>query len=336
MSYLFEFSHVHVIFKPDSIRAAFLFIEQPKLILQIFALFQYSTMIFDLEDLKPAEKQYYLQHVIAPRPVCFASTIDKEGNVNLSPFSFFNLFSSNPPIAVFSPSRRIRDNTTKHTLENVLEVPEVVINIVTYDMVQQMSLASCEFPRGTSEFIKAGLTPEPATLIKPPMVKESKLKMECRVMEVKSLGNVAGAGNLVICEILRLHMDDSLLDANKKMDQRKIQHIARLGADWYCVVNEHNLFQVEKPNTQLGIGVDALPEDIRHSKILTGNNLGQLANVHEMPVIEPSFDDAHLKQIIQYYSVSPEEMEIEIHGYAKRLLDEGKVKEAWQVLLAAD
>ncbi|MBL7745069.1 MAG: flavin reductase family protein [Chitinophagaceae bacterium] len=291
-------------------------------------------MILDLKDLKPAEKQYYLQHVVAPRPICFASTINKEGKVNLSPFSFFNMFSSNPPIVIFSPARRVRDNTTKHTLENVLEVPEVVINIVTYDMVQQTSLASCEFPKGTNEFIKAGFTEEPATLIKPPMVKESKVKMECKVIEVKLLGTEGGAGNLVICEVLRMHIDDGLLDENKKLDQRKINHVARLGGDWYCVVNENNLFQVEKPNTQLGIGIDALPATIRNSKILSGNDLGQLANVHEMPVIEPSFDDAHLKEIIQYYSINPDEMEKELHSYTKQLLGAGKIKEAWQVLLA--
>ena len=290
-------------------------------------------MIIDLKDLKTAEKQYYLQHVVAPRPVCFASTIDKAGNVNLSPFSFFNLFSSNPPIVIFSPARRVRDNTTKHTLENVLEVPEVVVNIVTYEMVHQVSLASCEFPKEMSEFAKAGFTPEPGTIIKPPMVKESKVKMECKVIEVKPLGTEGGAGNLVICEVLRMHIDDSLLDENKKMDQRKLHHIARLGSDWYCKVDESNLFHVQKPNTELGIGVDALPVSIRNSKILTGSNLGQLANVNEMPVIDPSFDDAHLKNIIQYYSVNPDEMEKELHAYAKKLLDDGKVKEAWQVLL---
>ena len=184
-------------------------------------------MILDLNTLKPAEKQYYLQHVIAPRPICFASTIDKEGKVNLSPFSFFNLFSSNPPIVIFSPSRRLRDNTTKHTLQNVLEVPEVVINMVTYDMVQQTSLASCEFPKGVSEFIKAGFTAIPATLVKPPMVKESKVQLECKVLEVKPLGTEGGAGNLVICEVLMMHIDDGLLDDNKKLDQRKINHTRR-------------------------------------------------------------------------------------------------------------
>ena len=291
-------------------------------------------MILDLKDLKTAEKQYYLQHVVAPRPVCFASTIDKAGNINLSPFSFFNLFSSNPPNVIFSPSRRVRDNSTKHTLENVMEVPEVVINIVTYEMVHQVSLASCEYPKEMNEFEKAGFTAEPATLIKPPMVKESKVKMECKVLEVKPLGTEGGAGNLVISEVLRMHIDDSLLDENKKIDQRKIHHIARLGGDWYCKVNESNLFTVPKPNTELGIGVDALPESIRNSDILSGNELGHLANVREIPVIEPSFDDNHLKNIIQYYSLNPDEMEKELHAYAKKLLAEGKVREAWQVLLA--
>ena len=307
-------------------------------------------MILDLENLKSADKQYYLQHVIAPRPICFASTIDKAGNVNLSPFSFFNLFSSNPPVLIFSPARRVRDNTTKHTLQNVMEVPEVVVNIVTYDMVQQTSLASCEYPKEVNEFIKAGFTSEPATVVKPPMVKESKVKMECKVLEVIPLGTEGGAGNLVICEILKLHIDDSLLDDPRlndtvgqastnaqglpKMDQRKINHVARLGGDWYCKVDESNLFQVPKPNTELGIGVDVLPESIRNSKVLTGNNLGQLANVNEMPVVDPSFDDKMLKNIIQYYSINPDEMEKELHTYAKKLLEEGKVKEAWQVLLA--
>ena len=292
-------------------------------------------MILNLKDLKPAEKQYYLQHVVAPRPICFASTIDKEGNVNLSPFSFFNLFSSNPPIVIFSTARRVRDNTTKHTLQNVLEVPEVVINIVTYDMVQQTSLASCEYPKGTNEFPKAGFTEEPASIVKPPMVKESKVKMECKIIEVKPLGTEKGAGNLVICEVLKLHIDDSLLNSEGKMDQRNIHHVARLGGDWYCKVDETNLFIVPKPNTELGIGVDALPQSIRNSKILTGNNLGMLANVHEMPVIDPSFDDDRLKQIIQYFSINPDEMEKEIHLYAKELLGAGKITDAWQVLLAS-
>jgi flavin reductase (DIM6/NTAB) family NADH-FMN oxidoreductase RutF len=293
-------------------------------------------MTFDLGELSPVEKQYYLQHVVAPRPVCFASTIDKAGNVNLSPFSFFNMFSSHPPVVIFSPARRVRDNTTKHTLQNVLEVPEVVINMVTYDMVQQTSLASCEYPKGTDEFIKAGFTREAATVVTPPMVKESKAKMECRVLEVKSLGENGGAGQLVICEVLKLHLDDSLIDENKKFVQSNLELIARLGGDYYCRVSKESLFIVPKPNVKLGIGIDVLPESIRNSRLLTGNHLGMLANVHEMPVVEPSFDDEHLKNIFQYYSINPAEMEREVHSYAAKLLDENKVPEAWQVLLAAE
>ena len=291
-------------------------------------------MIINLKDIKPADVQNYLQHAIAPRPICFASTIDKAGNVNLSPFSFFNLFSSNPPVVIFSPAKRVRDNTTKHSLENVLEVPEVVINMVDYDMVQQMSLASCEFPKGCNEFVKAGFTEEKATLVSPPMVKESKIKIECKVLEVKPLGTEGGAGNLVICEVLCMHIDESILDADNKIDQTKMHHVARLGGDWYAKVDETNLFKVAKPNMQLGIGIDALPESIRKSTILNGNNLGQLANVHEMPFVDPSFTDDTLKNIIQYYSINPDEMGQELHRYAKKLLDAGKVKEAWQVLLA--
>ncbi len=292
-------------------------------------------MIINLQELSPMQKQQWLQHAIAPRPVAFASTIDKEGNVNLSPFSFFNLFSSNPPIVVFSPARRVRDNTTKDTLDNVLQWPEVVINIVDYDMVQQVSLSSCEFPKGTNEFIKAGFTEEAATLVKPPMVKESKVKMECKVLEVKPLGTEGGAGNLVICEVLRMHVDESILNEEKTMiDQRKLHHIARLGGDWYCKVDETNLFAVAKPNIKLGIGIDALPETIRSSKVLTGNNLGQLANVHDYPVVDATFYDERLKNIIQYFSINPDEMDVELHRYAKELLDAGKVSEAWQILLA--
>jgi flavin reductase (DIM6/NTAB) family NADH-FMN oxidoreductase RutF len=291
-------------------------------------------MVIQLSSISPADRQNYLQHAIAPRPVCFASTIDKAGNVNLSPFSFFNLFSSNPPVLIFSPARRVRDNTTKHTLENVLEVPEVVINIVDYDMVQQTSLASCEYPKNVNEFIKAGFTPEKATIIQPPMVKESKVKLECKVLEVKPLGTEGGAGNLVICEALVMHIDESILNTEGKIDQAKLHLIARLGGDWYCRVDENNLFKVEKPNTKLGIGIDLLPENIRNSKILTGNHLGQLANLHDMPVINPAFNDAHLKQIVAYFAHSPAEMEQELHVYAKKLLEQNRVEDAWQVLLA--
>lgn len=291
-------------------------------------------MRIELNNLNPAERQYFLQNVVAPRPICFASTIDKKGQVNLSPFSFFNLFSSNPPIVIFSPARRVRDNTIKHTLENVMEVPEVVINMVTYDMVQQQSLASCEFAKEVNEFKKAGFTEETATLVRPPMVKESKVKLECRVQEIKSLGDQGGAGNLVICEVLCLHIDDALLDAQQKIDPRQLPLVARLGGDWYSVVNEQSLFQVPKPNTQLGMGIDSLPSSIRSSKILSGNNLGQLANCTGIPLVDPSFQDDHLQHIIQYFSVNPEEMEKELHTYAQQLLEKGDTTAAWQVLLA--
>jgi flavin reductase (DIM6/NTAB) family NADH-FMN oxidoreductase RutF len=291
-------------------------------------------MQFDLSLLPTAEKQYYLQQIVAPRPICFASTIDKEGRVNLSPFSFFNVFSAQPPIVIFSPARRVRDNTTKHTLENVQAIPEVVIHMVTVDMVQQQSLASCEYPRDVNEFVKAGFTPEPAHKVRPPMIKECKVKMECRVQEIKPLGTEGGAGNLVICEVLLLHIDDSLLDYEKKMDPRRLPLVARLGGDWYSVVNEQNLFQVAKPNTQLGMGMDALPAAIRNSRIFSGNDLGQLANCTRIPDVDPGYEDAHLKQIIQYFSISPEEMEKELHRYAKERLQKGDVQAAWQILLA--
>ncbi len=287
----------------------------------------------DISSLPVMEKQQWLQHAIAPRPVCFASTIDKQGNVNLSPFSFFNLFSSNPPIVIFSPARRGRDNTTKHTLENVLEVPECVINIVDYAMVQQMSLSSCEFPKEVNEFVKAGFTEQPSTRVQPPMVKEAKIKLECKVNEVKSLGENGGAGQLVIAEVLCMHVDESILGDDGKIDQQKLELVARLGGDWYCKVDPTNLFKVPKPNTKLGIGIDQLPESIRNSQVLTGNHLGMLGNVHEMPDIDASFTDDRVKNIFQYYSVSPAEMETELQKYAAELLNAGHVEKAWQVLL---
>lgn len=292
-------------------------------------------MIISIPQLPLPQRMAWLQHAIAPRPIALASTIDAAGNANLSPFSFFNLFSSNPPMVIFSPARRGRDNTTKHTLDNVLAVPEVVIHICDYAMVQQISLSSCEFEQGVDEFVKAGFTKEPASLVKPPMVKEAKIKMECKVTEVKSLGESGGAGQLVFAEVLCMHVDeDVLLHDHSMVDTHKMEYIARLGADWYCRVNEHNLFEVAKPNVQLGIGFDQLPISIRHSKVLSGNHLGQLANVSALPAVDPAFHDDQLKNIIQYYSITPEEMEHELHFYARTLLDKGQVAAAWQVLLA--
>ncbi len=291
-------------------------------------------MFIDLQTIPTPLRQQYLQHSVAPRPICFASTMDKKGAVNLSPFSFFNMFSTTPPILVFSPSRRVRDNTVKHTLENVLEVPEVVISIVDYEMVQQVSLASCDYPKEINEFTKAGFTPLPATRVGPPLVKESKINMECLVREVKSLGDSAGAGNLVICEVLCMHVDDSILAADGMIDHQKIRHVSRLGDNWYSVVTPENLFEVDKPNIRNGIGIYALPVNIRNSSLLTGNQLARLANLHEYPLIDPAFSDERLTNIFLYFSLAPDEMERELHTYAAELLRHDKVAEAWQVLLA--
>ncbi|MBG9375904.1 flavin reductase family protein [Panacibacter sp. DH6] len=292
-------------------------------------------LTLELKDLTVAARQHWLQHAIAPRPIAFASTIDKNGHVNLSPFSFFNLFSSNPPIVVFSPARRVRDNSTKHTLENLYELPEVAISICDYDMVQQVSLASCEFAKGVDEFVKAGFTKTNGKYIQPPLVKEAKVNLECAVTEIKPLGTAGGAGNLVIAEVLCMHVADEILNENKDMiDQRKLQHVARLGGNWYCRVNETNLFEVPKPNTKLGIGIDALPKSILNSRVLTGNNLGMLANADEIPGVDATFEDTRLKNIFQYYALTPEEMEHELHLYARELLESGNVAAAWQVLLS--
>lgn len=294
-------------------------------------------MFLQLSQLPIPQRQAWLQHAIAPRPIAFVSTIDKEGNVNLSPFSFFNLFSVNPPIIIFSPSRSGRDNTLKHTLQNVLEVPEVAINICNYNMVQQISLSSCEYAKGIDEFIKAGFTKKQATQIKPPLVQESSVQLECKVIEVKSLGDNAGSGQLVIAEVLCMHINDDVLNDDKTMiEQSKLNLIARLGGDNYAVINKENLFVVPKPNKNLGIGVDALPQGIRTSKILTGNSLGLLANVQELPKINAAFTDDTLKNIVQYFSINPAEMEHEIHMYAQKLLQQNLVDEAWQVLLTAE
>ena len=291
-------------------------------------------MILDFKTLKPADIQNHLQHAIAPRPICFASTIDKSGNVNLAPFSFFNLFSSNPPVVIFSPARRVRNNTTKHTLQNVEEVKEVVINIVDFDMVQQTSLASCEYEKGVNEFEKAGFTAEKAHWATPPMVKESKIKLECKVLEIKPLGTEGGAGNLIICEVLYMHIDESILNEEQKIDQTKTRLVSRMGGDWYSLSDPNSMFKVPKPNTKLGIGIDALPQRIRFSKVLSGNDLGRLANVEALPEIDPAFVNDDLVKIVQYFSLNPDDMELETHKLAANLLQENRLEEAWQILLS--
>ncbi|AFD05508.1 flavin reductase family protein [Solitalea canadensis] len=295
---------------------------------------------FNLKDLKPSEAQSYLQHAIAPRPICFAATVDADGNHNLSPFSFFNLFSSNPPVCVFSPARRVRDNTTKHTLENVKVVPEVVINIVNYEMVQQTSLASTEYAKGVNEFEKAGFTMLKSDVVRPMRVAESPVQLECKVREVISLGNEGGAGNLILAEIVKMHIHESVMnESGNGIDQAKMDLVARLGGDWYCRVTEQNLFKVAKPLTTLGIGVDQIPSAIRNSKVLTGNNLGQLGNVEHLPSEEEVETTRHLpeiKDIFDAFIGDKNTLEIHLHKKAKELLDSGNVADAWKVLMTLD
>ena len=237
----------------------------------------------------------------------------------------------NPPVCVFSPSRRVRDNTTKHTLENIKEVPECVINIVNFDMVQQASLASVEYPKGVNEFIKAGFTMLPSDLVRPPRVAESPVQLECVVTDIVNLGDKAGSGNLVIAEVKLIHISEAVLGGNGKIDQRKMDHVARLGGDWYCRVTNDNLFEVAKPVRTVGIGVDAIPFAIRNSKVLTGNNLGQLGNVEVLPSAEAIESYAGMPGVKELFDV--DNSEAQIHLKAKQLLDEGNVEEAWKVLL---
>jgi len=285
-------------------------------------------------EIKTAQFHSLLLGAVSPRPICFASTIDNEGNANLSPFSFFNVFGAKPPILVFSPARRVRDNTVKHTLENIIANKEVVVNMVSYSMVQQASLASCEYPRGTSEFVKAGFTPVPSEIVKPFRVKESPAQMECKVLQVIETGPDGGAGNLVICEVVRLHIDDQVLDEQGRIDPHKIDLVARMGADYYCRASGAAVFEVPKPNLSLGIGVDALPAPIRQSQVLTGNNLGMLANVAELPAVANLGTDQRLADILRAYTHDTAGLQTALHHYAKELLDAGSVDRAWQVLMA--
>lgn len=280
----------------------------------------------DPKEISVAKMHGYLLGAVSPRPIAFASTIDNEGNVNLSPFSFFNCFGANPPILVFSPARRGRDNTTKHTYENVLEVNEVVINIVNYAMVEQMSLASTEYPKGVNEFEKAGFTAVQSEKIKPPRVKEAPVSFECKVIEVKPLGDQGGAGNLVICEVLLAHINEDILDENGTIDPFKIDTVARMGGNWYCRANGDALFEIAKPLTTLGIGVDTIPEEIRNSEILTGNDLGKLGNIETLPSKE------EIAEFSKELNINNRE---EAHQIAKNYLAEGEVENAWKVLLSS-
>ena len=293
-------------------------------------------LTLNTSDLTPVQLQNYLQYAIAPRPICFASTIDAAGNINLSPFSFFNLFSANPPVCIFSPARRVRDNTTKHTLENVLEVKECVINIVDYAMVQQTSLASTEYGKGVNEFEKAGFTMLPSQLVKPPRVAEAPVQLECIVTQVIPLGDKNGAGNLVLAEIKLIHIKEEILDSEGKIDQAKIDLVARLGGDWYCRVTPENLFKVAKPLTTLGIGVDALPASVRNSTVLTGNDLGMLGNLENLPTteeIDAMQGNSNVKDILDATIGDAQNRERELHDLAHQFLAVGNIEDALKVVL---
>lgn len=265
-------------------------------------------------EVSTAELHGYLLAAVAPRPIAFASTVDSKGNINISPFSFFNVFSANPPILIFSPARRVRNNTVKHTLENVLETKEVVINVVTEEIVQQASLASTEYGKNVNEFIKSGLTQVKSELVKPPRVLESKVSFECKVNDTIALGEEGGAGNLVICQVIKVHIHEEVLDEEGKISTERMKLVARMGGNWYCKAFGDALFEIPKPLRTLGVGFDNLPKEILHSEVLNGNDLAQLANVDEIP---PGIYSADIHE----------------HARAKQLLNNGKLKEAWQALI---
>jgi len=269
----------------------------------------------------------HLVSSVGPRPICFASTIDAKGQPNLSPFSFFNIFGSNPPIAIFSPARSGRTGQIKNTHENVKQVPEVVINVVTYNMVQQASLASAEYPKEINEFIKSGFTPIPSEKVRPFRVKESPVQMECKVLEIKETGTGGGSGNLIICEVILMHISEDILNADKKIDQRKIDLVGRMGGHWYCRAHGDALFEQPQPGNNLGIGFEALPASIRNSKIFTGNDLGKLGNVTHLP---SDTDMQNYKASITKKIQSEEEL----HNEVKKLLEGNHIEDAWKMLLA--
>ena len=307
-------------------------------------MFYFCETITDMLKINPKEVPVpvlhsYLLGAVAPRPIAFASTIDKEGNPNLAPFSFFNVFSANPPILIFSPARSGRTGQNKHTYDNLKEVPEVVINMVNYNIVQQTSLASTEYPKGVNEFTKAGLTPIASEMIRPFRVKESPAQLECIVKQIIELGDNGGAGNLIICEVVLMHISENILDANQQIDPHKIDLVARLGGSWYSRTNEQSLFKVNKPLSNLGIGIDQIPEYIRNSNVLTGNDLGQLGNVEKLPTtleINTYKNSGAINEVFEIYGKNITQLKNQLHHIAKDLLENEKVEEAWKVLLSID
>jgi len=278
----------------------------------------------------------YLLGAVGPRPIAFASTVDAEGKTNLAPFSFFNVFSANPPIMIFSPARSGRTNETKDTYENVKIHPEVVINIVNYDIVHQMSLASSPYAKGVSEFEKAGFTPLKSELVKPFRVAESPVQFECKVNQVMELGTEGAAGNLIICEVVKIHIDEAVLDENQMIDQHKIDLVSRMGGNWYCRADRNSMFEITKPITTCGIGFDALPEDVKTSKVLTGNDLGQLAGIEAIPneTDVNEFKLLELSDLFMKYEDDAVGLEKQLHLKAQDFLKENKLNDAWMTLLS--
>ena len=287
------------------------------------------------KDLNTKDLHGYLLSSVGPRPIALVSTIDNEGHPNLSPFSFFNVFSANPPIAIFSPARRLRNNTIKHTLQNAASTKEVVINVVSYPIVEQTSLSSTEYKKGVNEFIKSGLTPVESIQVKPYRVKESPVQMECIVKNIISLGEDGGAGNLVVCEIVKMHISENILNEDNKIDPNKIDLVGRMGGNWYCRASNSSLFEVQKPNSKIGIGYDQLPQQIRNSHILSGNDLAKLANVESLPSIEDVKKFKGNKDLVKILksSVDEEQTRENLHYHCKKLLQENKVLDAWSILL---
>ena len=283
------------------------------------------------KDITVAQLQGYLQGAVSPRPIAFASTMDKNGKPNLSPFSFFNVFSANPPILIFSPARRVRGNTTKHTLQNAYETKQVVINVVNYDIVQQMSLSSTEYAEGVNEFVKSGLTHIPSELVKPYRVAESPVQFECKVNEIIELGQEGGAGNLIICEVVKIHINEAVLDENGNIDQYKIDLVSRMGGNWYSRSNQ-GLFEVPKPISTLGIGVDNIPTFIKKSTVFDGNDLGMLGNIEALPSEEEII--IFVNENFAVKGVLSSDDEQKVHLKAKEYLNNKDILSAWKVLLA--
>lgn len=286
---------------------------------------------FEPKELSTGKLHGYLLDAVAPRPIAFASTIDANGNANLSPFSFFNVFSANPPIMIFSPARRVRNNTTKHTLENAEAIKEVVINVVNYDIVHQMSLSSTEYAEGVNEFDKAGLTMLKSDLVKPFRVAESPVQFECKVNDIIKLGTEGGAGNLVICEVVKVHISEEVLDTNEKIDQEKLDLVARAGGSYYSRAKA-GFFEIPKPISNLGIGVDNMPQSIKNSMILTGNDLGMLGNIEKLPTNQEVA--VFIEDIADRYPNIKDKSHREKHKLAQNYLSYGDVDSAWKLLLS--